>query len=91
MKVLVTGGLGFIGHNIVKTLEHQGHEALVIDNRTSYGFIPPDELAYLLRERSKNMYSPIYPIDIRDSTGVEFVLQHFRPDIVIHCASFPRQ
>tara|TARA_R110000868_G_scaffold28513_2_gene106811 strand:+ start:1191 stop:2159 length:969 start_codon:yes stop_codon:yes gene_type:complete len=91
VRVLVTGGLGFIGHNIVKILEQQGHEALIIDNRTNYGFVPHDELDYLLRERSKNMYSPIYPIDIRDSTGVEFVFQHFRPDVVIHCASFPRQ
>ena len=32
MKVLVTGGLGFIGSNIVERLVADGHEVTVLDN-----------------------------------------------------------
>jgi len=32
MRCLVTGGLGFIGQNVVKTLIKRGHEVIVIDN-----------------------------------------------------------
>ena len=38
MKILVTGGLGLIGHNVVKRLQEQGHTTSIIDNRTTYGF-----------------------------------------------------
>ena len=40
MKILVTGGLGLIGHNVVQRLQDQGHTVSVIDNRTTYGIIP---------------------------------------------------
>jgi nucleoside-diphosphate-sugar epimerase len=29
MNILVTGGLGLIGHNVVRKLEHQGHTVVV--------------------------------------------------------------
>ena len=37
MKVLVTGGCGFIGHRLVKLLERGCKEVLVVDNHTTYG------------------------------------------------------
>lgn len=36
-KYLVTGGAGFIGSNIAKTLEEQGHEVTVVDDFTKNG------------------------------------------------------
>ena len=53
MKILVTGGLGLIGHNVVKRLQDQGHVVSVIDNRTTYGMILQAELDYLMSERLK--------------------------------------
>ena len=38
-KILVTGGLGLIGHNVVKRLQDQSHTVSIIDNRTTYGII----------------------------------------------------
>jgi nucleoside-diphosphate-sugar epimerase len=91
MKILVTGGLGFIGHNVVALLEQQGHELAIMDNETNYGIVPQDELAYLIQERRhKIMTNSIYLCDISDPFA-SLVFEQFNPDIVIHLASFPRQ
>ena len=91
MKVLVTGGAGFIGHNVVRILEQQGHECIVIDTCTDYGFIPKEELTYLVDNRLKRINTQIRKIDIREGTFVDTIFKTYRPDIVIHMASFPRQ
>lgn len=90
-KILVTGGLGFIGHNVVALLEKQGHQLAILDNETTYGIIPQDELASLIRERKKKISTnTIYFGDIVDSS-IDLIFEKFKPDIVIHLASFPRQ
>ena len=91
MKVLVTGGAGFIGHNVVRILESQGHECIVIDTCSDYGFIPKEELTYLVDNRLKRINTQIRKIDIRESTFVDTIFKTYRPDVVIHMASFPRQ
>ena len=35
-KILITGGMGLIGHNVVARLEDLGHEVTIIDNMTNY-------------------------------------------------------
>ena len=91
MKVLVTGGAGFIGHNVVRQLEQQGHECMVIDTCTDYGFIPKAELTYLIDNRLKRINARIRKIDIREGTFIDTILKTYKPDVVIHMASFPRQ
>lgn len=90
--ILVTGGLGLIGHNVVAQLEALGHTVVVTDIRTDYGLIPQDELDYLMTERLKKIQTKeIYRIDIADDNGIDFLLRKFNPDTIIHLASFPRQ
>jgi len=94
MKILVTGGLGLIGHNVVKRLQEQGHTASVIDNRTTYGIIPQAELDYLMAERLKKINlspSHLYNRDICDRESIDDIFEIEQPDVVIHMASFPRQ
>ena len=91
MKFLVTGGAGFIGHNVVRILESQGHECIIIDTCTDYGFIPKEELTYLVDNRLKRINTQIRKIDIRESTFVDTIFKFYEPDVVIHMASFPRQ
>ena len=91
MKFLVTGGAGFIGHNVVHILERQGHECIVIDTCTDYGFVPKEELTYLIDNRLKRINTQIRKIDIREGVFVDTVFKTYRPDVVIHMASFPRQ
>lgn len=91
MKILVTGGMGLIGHNIVSLLENE-HEIVIVDNHTNYGFIPTKEIDYLvdLRRKKISKYTN-YLIDICQAENINVVFRSFKPDIVIHCASYPRQ
>ena len=91
-KILVTGGLGFIGHNVVAALEAQGHTCVVTDTRTTYGIVPQSELDYLMAERKAKIKTDrIYRIDIADRDGIAWLMREHRPNMVIHLASFPRQ
>jgi len=93
MRILVTGGLGLIGHNVVARLQAQGHRVIVLDSKTTYGIIPQSEIDYLMAERRKKIApdTNIYTYDICDADAVEHVFDIERPDAVIHMASFPRQ
>ncbi len=75
MRVLVTGGAGFIGSHIVENLLQAGHEPIVLDN-LSHGKrenLPPG--------------TPLYEVDIRDAAGVEHVMGKTRPQVIIHQAA----
>jgi nucleoside-diphosphate-sugar epimerase len=94
MNILVTGGLGLIGHNVVKLLCERGHFVSVVDTKTNYGIIPQEQIDHLIAERSKklkglNFY--LYKQDICDVEKMDNVFNIEQPEIVIHCASFPRQ
>jgi nucleoside-diphosphate-sugar epimerase len=93
MNILVTGGLGLIGHNVVKRLQDQWHIVSIVDNKTNYGIIPQKEIDHLIQERLKEIKdtSGLYECDICDSTKLESVFSIEQPEIVIHMASFPRQ
>ena len=93
MNILVTGGLGLIGHNVVKRLQDAGHLVSIMDTKTNYGIIPQAEVDYLMAERRKKIAndSYIYDRDISDAQAVDHVFNVEQPEIVIHMASFPRQ
>ena len=68
MNILVTGGLGLIGHNVVARLEQKEHDVIITDTRTNYGIIPQTEIDYLMGERLKKISgNNIYRIDITDA------------------------
>jgi nucleoside-diphosphate-sugar epimerase len=90
--ILVTGGLGLIGHNVVARLERLGHSVIVTDIQTNYGLVPQDELDYLITERRKKITTDrIFKIDIADQAGIDWLIAKHQPDTIIHMASFPRQ
>ncbi len=81
MRVLVTGGAGYIGSHTLLELMAQGHEVCVFDN---YSNATPDVLT---RVRSlSNGVIHDYVGDVRDSDKLDEVLQDFQPDAVIHFA-----
>ena len=92
MTILVTGGLGLIGHHVVKKLEDRGEQVVISDTRTNYGIIPQAEIDYLISQRLKSITTDkIHRVDISERDSLEWLFRHYRPSAVIHLASFPRQ
>ena len=92
MNILVTGGLGLIGHNVVKKLEQQGHTVVVYDNMTNYGIIPKEEIDHLMIQRRKLISTPhVHENDILQGSMFDWLLPHHKIEAIIHLASFPRQ
>jgi len=81
MRVLVTGGAGYIGSHTLLELLGQGHEVFVLD---SY-----DNASSAVLGRVRSLSNGIVPEqvgDIRDPATLDSVMQDFRPDAVIHFA-----
>jgi UDP-glucose 4-epimerase len=95
MKILVTGGLGLIGHNVVAYLEALGHEPVVMDIKTGYNQTPHAHLQYLLTCRSKKIKTNhVYTFDIvakGDIDWIDWIMKKHDIEMVIHLASYPRQ
>jgi UDP-glucose 4-epimerase len=74
VRVLVTGGAGFIGSHVVEGFRNAGHEVAVLDN------LATGDRANLIEG------VPLFELDIRDPE-VERVFRDFRPEVVDHHAA----
>jgi len=81
MKILVTGGAGFIGSNLVHLLVSKGHLVLNIDKLTYAG--NPRSLADL----EGNPNHQLLQADICDAEAMRKAFADFRPDWVMHLAA----
>jgi len=75
MKILVTGGAGYIGAHFVNQARKRGHKIAVVDN-----------FSQTLRNRIKDKNVRYYPADIRDKKLFK-VFNNFQPDVVDHFAA----
>jgi nucleoside-diphosphate-sugar epimerase len=92
MKILVTGGYGLIGHNVIKRLQDLDHHTYIVDTKTNYGIIPQSEIDYLMAERAKKIgYHLNYSADISNKDPIDYIVKTTSPGVIIHMASFPRQ
>ena len=91
MTVLVTGGLGFIGHNVVAQLEAVGQDIVVVDNQTNHSLSTVRQYQHIMHNRRQRIRSPIYHTDITDHEGMITVFKDVRPRVVVHLASVARQ
>ena len=91
-KFLVTGGHGLIGHNVVQRLQARDETVSVVDTHTTYGIIPQAEIDYLISERLKKISDHTYYNQcITDGYEIDYIVEKEKPEVIIHCASFPRQ
>jgi UDP-glucose 4-epimerase len=75
MKILVTGGAGFIGSNVADALIAAGHDVAIVDN------LATGSLANV------NSSARFYEADIIDHQRLEEILDAERPDVVSHHAA----
>lgn len=75
MRVLVTGGAGYIGAHVTRALHGDGHDVGVIDDFSTgeRGRLVPD--------------TPVYEGSVLDTAFVETSLRHFAADAVVHIAA----
>jgi len=75
MKILVTGGAGFIGSHVADAAIEAGHEVLVVDD--------------LSTGRTENLpaNADFHPVDIRNAKVLRELALHFKPDAISHHAA----
>ena len=75
MKVMVTGGAGFIGSHIVDACLGDGHDVLVVDDLSTG------------KRENVNPRAALYVVDIRDRDALEKVFERERPEAISHQAA----
>ena len=80
-KVIVTGGAGFIGSNLVRLLLKKKIHTIVIDKLT-YAAVPNS-----FKDIKKNRYFDFKKIDIADKYKLKKVFEKFKPDAIFHLAA----
>jgi UDP-glucose 4-epimerase len=74
MKILVTGGAGFIGYHIVDRYIQQGHDVIVVDNLATGN------------QDNVNPAARFFPIDVRSSEFAELIRTE-KPEVINHHAA----
>lgn len=75
IKILVTGGAGYIGSHVVKALGERGYDLLIYDNlSTGHPWAV--------------LYGTLFKGDLSDPKCLEEVVKTFRPDAVMHFSAF---
>ena len=81
LKILVTGGAGYIGSHTCVELLNVGHEVFVVDNLCN-----GHEAAFERVRNITNCELQFMNADIRDSNVLDKIFKTFEPEAVIHFA-----
>jgi len=75
MRILITGGAGFIGSHIADGALAAGHEVAILDNLSTG------------RKENVPAQARLFQIDLRDRQAVFDTVKDFRPDVISHQAA----
>jgi len=79
LKVLITGGAGFIGHHLALYLSSLGYDVLCVDNLSRSS----PEVINILRRYGINLIV----VDVLDINSLDVIMSRFKPEVVIHTAA----
>lgn len=85
MKILITGGAGFIGSATAKALMDRGDKVVLIDNFNDY--YDPKLKQDRIKKLLKGYDFKLYKTDIRDAKALEKIFKKEKIDKVIHLAA----
>ncbi len=74
MRILLTGGAGYIGSHVVKLLAKKGYEVLVIDNLST-------------GHKEAVIYGKLEVVDLKEKEKLSELIKEFKPDAVMHFAA----
>lgn len=80
MKVLITGGCGFIGTNLAQEALKRNYDLYIIDNLSRYG--SEDNLKWLSSLKKFNFFK----LDISNFEKINKIIKETRPDVIFHMA-----
>lgn len=83
MKILVTGGAGYIGSHTVIELQTAGHDVVVVDNLVNSSEKSLQKVKTIVGKKV-----PFFKFDIRDRERLESVIKQYTFDCCIHFAGF---
>ena len=83
MKLLVTGGAGFIGSHFAESAIAAGHEVSVLDDFNDF-YDPAIKLANI---DSIAPHIQLFKNDIRDGASVHSIVANVKPDAIVHLAA----
>lgn len=81
MKILVTGGAGFIGSNLVKLLLKLGHDVCNVDKLTYAGSLES------LKDTQNGAGYQFHAVDICERKKIVSIINEYHPDAVMHLAA----
>lgn len=85
MRVLLTGGAGFIGSHVAEALLLRGHSLSIVDNLDD--FYSLDRKRANLQEVRRQGSLDFAEMDICDLAGLRETIRQSRPDVIIHLAA----
>lgn len=83
MKILVTGGLGYIGSHTCVELIKSNYEVIIVDDLSNSKEQVLDRLEQITGKRPK-----LYKYDLKDKSKLEEIFKENKIDAVIHFAGF---
>ncbi|MFV9510459.1 GDP-mannose 4,6-dehydratase [Tepidibacillus sp. LV47] len=85
MRILVTGGAGFIGSHLIDHLLQEGHEIISIDNFDPF-YDKNIKLRNIERHFDFNTFN-FMELDIRNRDAIFSIFHKYQPEVVIHLAA----
>ncbi|MGA7270570.1 MAG: UDP-glucose 4-epimerase GalE [Acidimicrobiia bacterium] len=83
MRVIVTGGAGFVGSHVCVALAESGHEPVIIDDFSNAKSDVPERVGRIVGRRLE-----VHEGDVGDGAAISRRLAALDADAVVHCAAF---